>query len=448
MSICLRILHAKSTPQQLSSSMQVLVAMAFFFLAAGLEQGTERAHLDVQRIMQSEGLQNPALPSLLKQILKRDAEDFLALGLFSLRKAFDGDFKAALKLARRLRKCQAPDAVLSLAGHLVSTFSAIGDGKSKRWASIAALKDLACTIFLMPDAEKTVLHSVVEQEARELATRFDSDFASFSRRQRYWKKRLPHYVPGLRALPFWDAKQFDLTLALESSAKVISSEISSLYNDAARWENVGKHTMARDEALVRSGSWVDLLIFSAGQFNEENCLKMPKTCDLLRSQTDLTTNPAGVALVSQLYPGTEVHEHVGLTNAELTFHLGIRVPGEGSAGIRVGGEDRHWAEGQVLVFDDSFNHTVWHRGSSTLPRTVLLVRAWHPEVSMLERQVALRLMQSNIPPQHFSWSDVAIQKAMDSLISKQSNDNWNALSDRIRTSLGIPQLPSEFAEDL
>ena len=60
---------------------------------------------------------------------------------------------------------------------------------------------------------------------------------------------------------------------------------------------------------------------------------MPSTCRLLRNQVDLVTNPSGVALISELSPGTEVVEHVGATNAQLTLHLGVRVPSDGSTGI-------------------------------------------------------------------------------------------------------------------
>lgn len=43
-----------------------------------------------------------------------------------------------------------------------------------------------------------------------------------------------------------------------------------------------------------------------------------------------------------------------------------------------------WEEGKVMIFDDSFEHEVWHRG--TLPRLVLIVDVWHPEVTIAERR--------------------------------------------------------------
>ena len=44
--------------------------------------------------------------------------------------------------------------------------------------------------------------------------------------------------------------------------------------------------------------------------------------------------------------------------------------------IRCGDEIRGWAEGKCIVFDDSWEHEVWHRGDSA--RVVLLINFWHP----------------------------------------------------------------------
>lgn len=45
---------------------------------------------------------------------------------------------------------------------------------------------------------------------------------------------------------------------------------------------------------------------------------------------------------------------------------------------------RSWVEGDWLIFDDSFEHEVWHNGTST--RLVLIVDVWHPQLSDDEKQ--------------------------------------------------------------
>lgn len=82
-----------------------------------------------------------------------------------------------------------------------------------------------------------------------------------------------------------------------------------------------------------------------------------------------------------MYPGTHVHAHTGPTNCRLRAHLGLLVP-EGLH-LRVGETNQSWAEGRVIVFDDSWEHEVWHEGDS--PRLILIVDVWHPELMEEER---------------------------------------------------------------
>lgn len=44
---------------------------------------------------------------------------------------------------------------------------------------------------------------------------------------------------------------------------------------------------------------------------------------------------------------------------------------------------RKWREGKVMVFDDSFEHEVWHNGTAL--RLVLIVDVWHPDLSPAEK---------------------------------------------------------------
>ena len=53
--------------------------------------------------------------------------------------------------------------------------------------------------------------------------------------------------------------------------------------------------------------------------------------------------------------------------------------------LRVAEETLEWREGKVFVFDDSFDHEVWHEGGED--RLVLIVDLWHPELSERERAV-------------------------------------------------------------
>ena len=56
-------------------------------------------------------------------------------------------------------------------------------------------------------------------------------------------------------------------------------------------------------------------------------------------------------------------------------------------GQEVGEEWRGWQEGECIVFDDSWEHEVFHKGNSD--RIVLLINFWHPDLPASERRIQL-----------------------------------------------------------
>jgi aspartyl/asparaginyl beta-hydroxylase (cupin superfamily) len=66
-------------------------------------------------------------------------------------------------------------------------------------------------------------------------------------------------------------------------------------------------------------------------------------------------------------------------------HLGVVVPP--GPRMRVGDEEFGWEEGRCVVFDDSFEHEVWHDGDQ--PRVVLLMDVSHPDLDTSARDRVL-----------------------------------------------------------
>jgi aspartate beta-hydroxylase len=85
---------------------------------------------------------------------------------------------------------------------------------------------------------------------------------------------------------------------------------------------------------------------------------------------------------SRLKPGTHIPPHHGIANNRITVHLPLIVPGDCS--IRVGNAMHHWREGEIVAFDDSFEHEAWNR--SPADRVVLIFEAHHPDLSREERE--------------------------------------------------------------
>ena len=71
-------------------------------------------------------------------------------------------------------------------------------------------------------------------------------------------------------------------------------------------------------------------------------------------------------------------------------HLPIVAPG--GCSLRVGDEIQSWSRGEALVFDDSFEHEAWNRGTEM--RVVLLFEIWRPDISQGERDELTALFEA------------------------------------------------------
>jgi aspartyl/asparaginyl beta-hydroxylase (cupin superfamily) len=96
------------------------------------------------------------------------------------------------------------------------------------------------------------------------------------------------------------------------------------------------------------------------------------------------------AFFSILAPGKVLPPHRGPYNGVLRYHLGLRIPAsDETCAIRVGDQTRTWAEGQALVFDDTYPHEAWDRTPEW--RIVLFVDFLRP-LPLLPRLVNAAMM--------------------------------------------------------
>jgi aspartyl/asparaginyl beta-hydroxylase (cupin superfamily) len=154
---------------------------------------------------------------------------------------------------------------------------------------------------------------------------------------------------------FFDPVQFGFTGALEQNWRAIRAEFEALGAAALTpWP----------ERELYSHGWEVAGLYAFGRKLEENCARCPVAASMVTAIPGMTT-----AGFSVLQAGARILPHRGYTNEVLRCHLGLVVPA--GCSMRVGGETRNWEEGRCLVFDDTVEHEVWHRGDS--PRVVLLV---------------------------------------------------------------------------
>ncbi|XP_028311795.1 aspartate beta-hydroxylase domain-containing protein 2 isoform X1 [Gouania willdenowi] len=191
----------------------------------------------------------------------------------------------------------------------------------------------------------------------------------------------PHlfFLPDVPSVPFFpcDAHRHDIEV-LEAAYPVILSEFLAVYQRGIDSKNGWTFLGPKGQAVFP--------LYSAGVCRAENCRSCPRTYrTLLALRTFINSNTLGSAGFWLLRPGATLGSTYGHTNTRLRCHLGLQTPAQ--CELVVGGEPQCWSEGHCLLVDDSFLHTVSHKGPvDSGPRVILSVDLWHPNVAAAERQ--------------------------------------------------------------
>jgi beta-hydroxylase len=153
---------------------------------------------------------------------------------------------------------------------------------------------------------------------------------------------------------FYDSSQFSMLKPLVDNFKTIRQELLDLLSQQQekQWMNTFPHYVTSD----KEKAWK---VFSFIFFNMKcpnNAALSPKTAELVYSIPEILSCD-----YSYLNPQTHVKPHLGYSRMVLRCHLPLIVPDEKLCAIRVGNETRHWKEGELMVFDDSFEHEAWNK---------------------------------------------------------------------------------------
>ncbi|WBH16943.1 aspartyl/asparaginyl beta-hydroxylase domain-containing protein [Sphingomonas radiodurans] len=124
-------------------------------------------------------------------------------------------------------------------------------------------------------------------------------------------------------------------------------------------------------AIARPNMWRSFFLWGYSFRIDDNAARCPRTTALVEQIPGLNS-----AFFSILAPGAHVPAHRGVTKGLITCHLGLIVPRDGDVRMRINNRVVRWAEGETLVFDDTYDHEVWNDTSGT--RVVLLVQFARP----------------------------------------------------------------------
>lgn len=183
-----------------------------------------------------------------------------------------------------------------------------------------------------------------------------------------WRRNLVHRSGKrfLRAIAAFQARHslipstpvlandcFDWSGKLAAAYEPIKQEFLSVWQHPD--EIPAFHQISPDQARISKGTqWKTYALYIFGQAIEPNCSECPQTSTLLSGLPGLQN-----AWFSILAPGYHIPPHRGPTRALVRCHLGIQVPqAYEKCWIRIDQERRCWREGEVLIFDDTYEHEV------------------------------------------------------------------------------------------
>lgn len=194
----------------------------------------------------------------------------------------------------------------------------------------------------------------------------------------------PSYVPGLKAVAWWDGAGSKLSWAkkLSKSFENIRDEFVSVVSSPdklSEGNNIWAGALTTDAESYGEG-WKTLVLLNRGQWDENNANLFPITSRAIHE----SGAPVVEAFFASMKPQSSIKPHSDFTNFVLTSHLPLVIPENGNNKCRlsVGDEEREWLEGQIILFDTSIYHDAINDAEEM--RYILMLRVWHPDLTPVE----------------------------------------------------------------
>lgn len=162
---------------------------------------------------------------------------------------------------------------------------------------------------------------------------------------------------------YYSEEWFPELFPLRDNWQAIRDEVLAYEKEYGNITGMGSYS----PAAVSGVDWSTINLMSYMVLYHDNRKKFP----ILTSITDKIPSITTVT-ISVLSPDTEIKPHYGDTNGVIRVHLGLIVPDPYPViGMKVGGEDTGWKEGELLLFTIVKQHSVWSK--SKHKRYVLLL---------------------------------------------------------------------------
>ncbi|HEY9391281.1 MAG TPA: aspartyl/asparaginyl beta-hydroxylase domain-containing protein [Mycobacteriales bacterium] len=196
-------------------------------------------------------------------------------------------------------------------------------------------------------------------------------------------------LPGIPQVPWHDPYAYPELLPVVTALESQHARIKAEQEHA--WTAHPDRFADYEHYLVRQQDWRALYLYRDGTMVEGAAELAPTAYRVIKEYAVDTgvICPLLESHFSTLLPGASIRPHCDLWNFSINLHLAVDIP-EGCL-ISVAGQAREWTEGRCLLFDYSFEHEAWNRG--TRARTCVLVDLWHPDTTPAERAALVTLMR-------------------------------------------------------
>lgn len=186
-------------------------------------------------------------------------------------------------------------------------------------------------------------------------------------------------MDGLTSHPFWKIQRFE-----DIFTPIVVADLSREYASGAKVLSV--------DAIVKSverGTWEVAYLMEEGRWAPELTLaQFPCTGDILE-QLPVFMTGLGHVYFSKLAPGTRVRTQCGQINVKLRIFVPLHLTvdedtlycsqnGATLGRLKVGEEEQEFGIGDLLVFDDSFPHSMIINDHQAC--LALIIDVWHPDL--------------------------------------------------------------------
>jgi beta-hydroxylase len=162
---------------------------------------------------------------------------------------------------------------------------------------------------------------------------------------------------------FFNPHDVALSKDLLDNYQEIKKEVDAIlarYDDLAVFQNIS----ANQSYIVNDDKWRMFFFRVFGVNVKKNQSITPVIASVINKHDNIVS-----AYISVLGPQTYLNPHHGPWSGIIRMHLGVVVPGHNQCALIVEGETYHWKEGEIVLFDDTFEHMALN--ATDKPRAIL-----------------------------------------------------------------------------